>query len=139
VTTTARAPRIATAGGREVRTFSTRLEARDDGALEFKLDGYASTFEQPHEMGGYTEVISRGAFRDTLALRPDVQLLTNHEGLPLARTTIPPGQPGHLSLSEDFRGLRVSAQLDRSDPDAATLGKKRSGPGFSIRCPSPSR
>ena len=43
-------------------------------------------------MGGYTETIARGAFTKTLSERPDVQLLINHEGLPLARTTIPPGQ-----------------------------------------------
>ena len=54
-------------------------------------------------MPGYTEVISRGAFLKTLQGRPDVQLLVNHEGLPLGRTTVPPGHPGHLELSEDDR------------------------------------
>ena len=75
-------------------------------------------------MGAYTEVISRGAFATTLSKDPDVQLLLNHEGLPLARTTVAPGQDGHLELSEDGRGLRFDAQLDRNDPDAQTLMRK---------------
>jgi HK97 family phage prohead protease len=84
--------------------------------------------ETPYDMGPYDEVIARGAFQDTLANRPDVQLLVNHENLPLARTSILPGQPGHLSLSEDYNGLHVVAQLDRSDPDAVMLVRKiRSG------------
>ena len=92
--------------------------------LEFKVSGYASVVDQPYDMGGYTEIISRGAFTKTLQGRPDCQLLLNHEGLPLARTTLPPGQVGHLALSEDGRGLRFDAQLDRNDPDAQTLMRK---------------
>jgi HK97 family phage prohead protease len=125
VKTKTRAPKIATVDGREIRTFASRLEASNGaGPLEFRVTGYASTFEDLYDMGAYDEVVARGAFTQTLAGRPDVQLLTNHEGLPLARTTIPPGQVGHLSLSEDYRGLRVDAQLDREDPDAVTLVKK---------------
>jgi len=122
--TTIQKPRIAMVGGREVRTFATKLEARDVAGLEFKVEGYASVTESPYDMGGYTEVIARGAFDKTLSMRPDVQLLANHEGLPLARTTVPPGQPGHLQLSEDSRGLHFAAQLDRDDPDAQTLMRK---------------
>ena len=122
--TKTRPPRIELIRGREVRTFATTLEARDFGGLEFKVTGYASVVEQPYDMGFYTETIKRGAFDKTLAGRPDVQLLVNHEGLPLARTTIPTGQPGYLQLSEDYRGLRFDAQLDRDDPDAQTLMRK---------------
>ena len=75
-------------------------------------------------MGTYDEQISPGAFPSTLSGRPDVQLLTNHEGLPLARTTVPPRQPGHLSLTEDHKGLRFDAQLDRDDPDARLVHRK---------------
>jgi HK97 family phage prohead protease len=124
--TTTASPRIAMLerSGREFRCFTTRLEARDINGLEFKVSGWASVVEQPYDMGAYTEVISRGAFTKTLQGRPDVQLLTNHEGLPMARTTVPPGQDGHLELSEDGRGLRFDAQLDRDDPDAQTLMRK---------------
>jgi len=120
--TRTRTPRIATVNGLELRSFATKLEARDNGGLEFKVEGYASVVDTPYDMGGYDETIARGAFTD--ADRADVQLLVNHEGLPLARTTVSPGQPGHLALTEDYRGLHFSAQLDREDPDAQTLMRK---------------
>jgi HK97 family phage prohead protease len=126
MTTTAQSPRIAMLerSGREFRTFRTKLTARNMGGLEFKVEGYASVTEQPYDMGAYEESIQRGAFTKTLQGRPDVQLLLNHEGLPLARTTLAPGEVGHLALSEDSRGLHFSAQLDRNDPDAQTLMRK---------------
>ena len=64
----------------------------------------------------------------TLAERPDLQLTVNHSALPFVRTTVPPSQPGHLSLNEDAKGLRFVAHLDRADPDAKThMSKIRSG------------
>jgi HK97 family phage prohead protease len=121
--TTTQSPRIAMNGGREFRTFATKLEA-NIGGLEFRVEGYASVTESPYDMGSYEETISRSAFTKTLSMRPDIQLLVNHEGLPLARTTVAPGQPGHLQLSEDSKGLRFDVQLDRDDPDAQTLMRK---------------
>lgn len=116
---TARSPRLDLVGGRETRSFSTRLQARDDGRLEFRLDGYASVTNTLYDMGPYEEQITRGAFTKTLSENPDVQLLTGHEGLPLARTT-----NGSLHLSEDDNGLHVTAQLDRDDPDAQVVMRK---------------
>jgi HK97 family phage prohead protease len=84
-------------------------------------------------MGSYDETIASGAFTGTLARRPDVQLLVNHEGLPLARTTILPGRPCHLSLTEDSRGLRFDAQLDRDDPDAQLVHREISS-GLMDQC-----
>jgi HK97 family phage prohead protease len=118
----------------ERRTLSVAdLEVREasDGV---SLTGYASTFNQPYDMGWYTEQVDPLAFRETLGRRPDVRLLVNHDGLPLARTT-----SGTLSLDTDSRGLRVSADLDPSDPDVAALvPKMRRGDlsqmSFSFRC-----
>jgi HK97 family phage prohead protease len=124
--TRTRTPRIATINGLERRSYASTLET--DGGLEFKISGWASVVGEKYDMGAYDELVAPGAFTKTLAGSPDVQLLVNHEGLPLARTTLPPGQPGHLSLSEDLRGLRVDAQLDPDDPDARVLVTKiRSG------------
>jgi hypothetical protein len=67
-------------------------------------------------MGWYTETVKPGAFKRTLGQAPDVRLLINHAGLPLARTT-----SGTLMLEEDHRGLRVSAQLDPTDPDVQSI------------------
>ena len=55
----------------------------------------------------------------TLSNNPDVQLLINHEGLPLARTV-----GGTLRLNEDDRGLRVDATVDATDPDVQRLAPK---------------
>ena len=45
-----------------------------------------------------------------------VRLLVDHEGVPLART-----RSGTLQLTEDEYGLRVEAQLDKTNPDAARV------------------
>lgn len=78
------------------------------------LTGYASVFGHPYpvfggpELGGWAETIQPGAFTKTLAERADVQLLINHEGMPLART-----KSGTLRLSQDTTGLHVEAHLDQ--------------------------
>jgi HK97 family phage prohead protease len=107
---------------REERRGASRLEFREDnktGAVI--LEGYASTFE-PYDVhggpsaGGWVEKLDYNAFDKTLASKPDVQLLINHEGTPLARTT-----SGTLKLSRDQHGLRVWATLDPTDPDVQRL------------------
>lgn len=118
----------------ERRTLAVAgLEVRD-GSEGVNLTGYASTFSQPYDMGWYTEQVDPMAFRETLGRKPDVRLLINHGGLPLARTA-----SGTLTLDTDSRGLRVSANLDPSDPDVAALvPKMRRGDlsqmSFSFRC-----
>lgn len=94
------------------------LELRESSD-ELTLTGYASTFNQPYDMGWYTERVAPGAFTRTLGRKPDVRLLINHDGLPLARST-----SGTLDLDEDKRGLMVTARLDRSDPDVERLAPK---------------
>jgi HK97 family phage prohead protease len=108
----------------ERRTFDASLETRDigDGATGFHLTGYATVFATPYNVGGengFTETISRGALKRSLGENPDVQLLQNHEGMPLART-----KSGTLTLTEDARGLKVDAELDPSDPDVQALAPK---------------
>ena len=93
------------------------LDVREAGDT-VTLTGYASTFNQPYDMGWYTESVDSSAFRRTLAQNPDVRLLVNHDGLPLGRTT-----SGTLRLGTDDRGLSVSADLDTTDPDVARLAR----------------
>lgn len=99
----------------ERRMAVAGLEFRDDSSTP-TLTGYASTYDQPYDMGWYRESVATSAFKRTLGANPDVRLLINHEGLPLARTT-----SGTLVLDSDSRGLRVSASLDPSDPDVQAL------------------
>lgn len=88
------------------------------------LRGYATVFDSPYDMyggppNGWSEIIDPGAFKRTLAEKPDLNLLINHEGMPLART-----KSGTLQVSTDNRGLKVEAKLDRSDPDVQRLEPK---------------
>jgi len=106
---------------REQRATATPFELREARNGDYILEGYASTWE-PYdcyggvELGGWIEQLDRRAFDKTLAESPDLQLLINHEGMPLART-----KSGTLELSTDRMGLRVRAYLDPRDPDVQAL------------------
>ena len=90
----------------ERRTYTVRdVEARADGE-GMRLAGYAAVFNDSSVPLPFKESIAPGAFRKTLSETPDVRLLINHEGLPLART-----KNGTLTLEEDERGLRFEADL----------------------------
>jgi HK97 family phage prohead protease len=65
---------------------------------------------------GFREMVKPSAFAASLARKPDVRFLVNHEGLPLARTI-----SGTMRLREDARGLFVDADLDATDPDVQRL------------------
>jgi hypothetical protein len=91
----------------ERRTFTVRdVEARqaEDGTM--RLAGYAAVFDDPSVPLPFVERIAPGAFRKTLSETPDVRLLINHEGLPVART-----KNGTLTLTEDSRGLYMDAEI----------------------------
>jgi HK97 family phage prohead protease len=90
----------------ERRTYIVRnVEARsEDGQM--RLSGYAAVFNEPSLPLPFREYIAPGAFRKTLQETPDVRLLINHEGLPLART-----KNGTMTLTEDEIGLRFDATL----------------------------
>lgn len=90
------------------------LRQQEDGSLRFC--GYATAFDVFYPIGSYKECFRAGSFRRTLAEGPDVVLLCNHEGLPLART-----KSGTMTLTEDSTGLRVEADLDPSDPQVQML------------------
>lgn len=98
-----RADQIRSTYGAEVETRTAEVRAAADSD-ELIIEGYASVYETPYKVGGFTEKISRGAFDH--ALEHDVRLLLNHEGAPLARTT-----NGTLQLRTDEKGLHYRAQL----------------------------
>jgi HK97 family phage prohead protease len=115
---------------REVRVLSVAsmpkklafVKSRSSGgAMKFK--GYAArTNSMSGDLGGFREVLARGAFDAVLARGADVVLNLNHDnGQLLARTS-----SGTLRLSSDDRGLRFEAdapdtQLAR---DTATLMRR---------------
>lgn len=98
---------------RSIAYTTLELRASED---ENTLVGYAAVFDSPSEPMPYTEYVRRGAFSKTLNDGADVRLLIDHDGVPLART-----KSGTMSLEEDERGLRVEAELDPANPDAARV------------------
>lgn len=78
----------------------------DEGETEQPtIVGYAAMFDRrSFDLGGFTEIIKPGAFASTLAGKPDVRALVNHESglMTIGRTT-----NGTLQLVEDEIGLRV--------------------------------
>lgn len=119
----------------EMRTVTASVEYRDDEQGPTVV-GHAATFNQPYQVGFFTETIHPDAFKRTLSLSPDVRLLVDHEGQPLART-----KSGTLELGTDATGLTVRASLDASDPDVQRLiPKLRRGDmdqmSFAFRVPS---
>ncbi len=90
----------------ERRTYQVQeVQTRADGD-KLTLAGYAAKFDSASVPLPFIERIAPGAFRKTLTETPDVRLLVNHEGLPLART-----KNGTLRLYEDEVGLRFEADL----------------------------
>lgn len=102
----------ATSSGVERRfypaTFEMRAYQDGTGGSRYALSGYASAYESPYEMwdflGPYTEKVSAGAGAKTLSENPDVVLLFNHDGMPMART-----KATNLRLAEDSTGLQMEA------------------------------
>ena len=94
------------------------VRAEDDGAV--RVEGYAAVFGEETDIGGFfRERIERGAFSDAIK-NDDVVFVFNHdEATIMART-----RSGTLSLTEDDRGLRMSAELDLSDPDVQRVHVK---------------
>ncbi len=98
---------------RTIAYSNLEVRAENDGRT---LTGYAAVWDSPSEFMGFTEFVKRGAFTKTLNDGADVRLLIDHDGVPLART-----KSGTMALEEDERGLRVEAELDPMNPDAARI------------------
>lgn len=102
---------------------SGQFELRAQGS-QLLLTGYAAVFNRSYDVYGgppmgWTETVDARAFDVTLGAKPDLHLLINHTGMPLART-----KSGTLKLATDSTGLHVEAGLDPSDPDVQRLAPK---------------
>lgn len=103
-----------------------RMELRAKGESSgLTFEGIASVVERGYPMwdmfGEYTEVVSRSAFDESLAMDGlDTPLVLGHDQMRrIARTT-----NGTLTLDMTSEGLRVLAELDASDPDVAYIAPK---------------
>jgi HK97 family phage prohead protease len=91
-----------------------------DGISWYQVEGYASVVERGYEMwdmfGPYTEVVSAGAFDQTLDAKPQVVFRFNHGGMPMASTT-----NSRLELWADETGLGDRAWLNPQRADVQDL------------------
>lgn len=99
------------------RRSTNAVELRADGDSA-RFTGYATSYDYWYEVaggperGGWMEMVAKGAGAATLKRKPDVRLLVNHDGIPLARTT-----RGTMTLAEEGAGLFVDAPaLDLRSP-----------------------
>jgi uncharacterized protein len=114
-----------------------KFEVREDASGMF-LEGYAALFNSRSEnLGGFTETIKPGAFRASLKARNDIKLLWNHDTGAVMGST----RAGTLTLTEDERGLRVSATLPDTTygRDARELVRRGDVTGFSFGFSMPAR
>ena len=98
--------------GREYRSMSFEVRQAEDDQKSYKVEGYASTFEEYKlfEMDDYEciEKIDPEAFRE--ADMSDVIFLYNHEGIVYARN-----KNGTLDVSIDDKGLKTVADLSKTE------------------------
>lgn len=114
-----------------------KFEIREDSSGMF-LEGYAALFNSRSEnLGGFTETIQPGAFRGSLQSRNDIKLLWNHDSGAVLGST----RAGTLTLTEDERGLKVSATLPDTTygRDARELVRRGDVTAFSFGFSMPAR
>ena len=93
---------------REYRAFSNTFNiASNENAAGYIVEGYATTFDEPYDMGWCDECIKREALLG--ADMTDVIFQLNHEGQTLARQ-----RTNTLELNIDEHGLFVRADLGGS-------------------------
>lgn len=116
-------PREVPNGTARSHAFGVELRASTEiwnNQERYKVEGYASVVEKRYQMwdmfGEYDEVVSQGAFDETLSKNPDVAYLVNHRGVTMARTT-----NGSLELKADGKGLHTLAYLNPKRTDVRDL------------------
>ncbi|CAB4173025.1 COG3740 Phage head maturation protease [uncultured Caudovirales phage] len=119
----------------EIRTKNNAIEFRCEPETKGVLRGYASTFDEPYDMGRFNEVIAAKAFTRTLDEHPDILALVNHDSSkPIARTI-----NGTMRLIEDKHGLAVEISPIATTYAADLMEAVRSGVvnamsfGFNVR------
>ncbi|MFC7301006.1 HK97 family phage prohead protease [Cognatiluteimonas weifangensis] len=86
------------------------------------LSGYIAKYDNATQIGGFTEIIRRGAFAASLASGRDILALADHDtSRVLGRT-----RSGTLELREDAEGLAFTLQLPdtQAGRDLAALAER---------------
>ena len=92
------------------------LEVKADDNGRTVIRGYAAVFEsESQDLGGFVEIVERGAFDEVMASNPDVFGKYNHERV-IGRTS-----SGTMRLFVDERGLRYEIDPPRAAADLVEL------------------
>jgi HK97 family phage prohead protease len=92
------------------------LEVKADENGRTVIRGYAAVIEsESQDLGGFVEIIERGAFDEVMASNPDVFGKYNHERV-IGRTS-----SGTMRLMVDERGLRYEIDPPRAAADVVEL------------------
>jgi HK97 family phage prohead protease len=92
------------------------LEVKQSENGRTVIRGYAAVFEsESQDLGGFYEIVERGAFDEVMKSNPDVFGKYNHERV-IGRTT-----SGTMRLMVDERGLRYEIDPPRSAADVVEL------------------
>lgn len=115
-------------------TESSNLEKRACN-LEFrahgrKLEGYAAVFGKSANIGGFSETIRSGAFKETLNNNKDILALVDHNTSKLLGRT----SSGSLRLAEDTRGLHFELDVPQTQlgQDILAMAERRDLGGMSF-------
>jgi HK97 family phage prohead protease len=97
------------------------MEARAAEDEEFiRITGYGAVFQRKYDVYGFKERIAPGAFAKTLAEKPDVRGMFNHDpSFLLGRT-----KSGTMDVAEDKKGLAYEIRADKLDPQAQSVARK---------------
>lgn len=98
-------------------TFNIVREENDSPDTKKRIKGYFALYESETELWtGCYEIISKGAFKDTIN-KNDIRALINHDTtLVLGRT-----KSGTLIVKEDEKGLYGEILINEKDSDAMNL------------------
>jgi HK97 family phage prohead protease len=95
----------------EIRAFKYPVELRTvkkTGYLERGLQGYAILYGvESRDMGGWKEIIGRGAMKASLGKQLDVRMLAHHD----SKQVMAREAAGNLVLREDTTGVYFEADL----------------------------
>lgn len=92
------------------------LEVKENENGRTVIRGYAAVFEsESQDLGGFVEIVERGAFDDVMKTNPDVFGKYNHERV-IGRTS-----SGTMRLLVDERGLRYEIDPPRAAADVVEL------------------
>jgi HK97 family phage prohead protease len=106
---------------RSVRANTLDIRANTDGTTT--VGGYAAVYESASQPLPFTEILRRGAFKNTLADGDEKFFIFGHDmNQPLARES-----NGSLKLSEDSKGLKFAATVNDSPRSQQLIADLRSG------------